>query len=724
MKYHDMEIDIFISLDYAGGVTLAVDAELIIGGGQASLSLKVSHFSAKGRIQFSRRPYTRWSFAFYEEPKIVVSVESSLQGSSLPQIANIISSTIKRTLRTKHTLPCYKIRIKPFVLLPEIRFAPPQQEKISHTGQLEVTVVECSRLVLCEGSFQLYCMVSIEDTQWINVDKIVGTSWIPIQLEIYKERGQASGVEFKEKLIEGKFRQCIVVDSISPNSPFASGGLVEGDIVISIKGTEITDLKTAYKLLAKHGDTITMKVERKSEFKWHKQQQAPVEQQGQTHKPTDATVVPAGSVIEEPKGGKNKFFTSKTSLAALLGATKVVRVGDSEDIQARAKDKNQPIERTQFVLSTRDPVFLEKFTFDIKNNLKYINIGIFSKGQIISLHGVKKRPSDTMLAYVSDLEDAFHFQNSIPLTYVLDQCQQTTQGFFGPVIKLLCPEFQQLPKDLVKYSTLNGFDPRLCYGDITLHFVFKGEYTFKGSTEQDIEEIHDIMGLESSMTSTTLKIQAPKNLSHNFDEVTLKKIIPCNYCDYRIWLGSGCRCKACRMIVHNKCVAQAVQKTLCKQKMWTDEDAVEDEKEDREAKPAAAPVNTETSREFLRRLELNEAGTDLSTVLKMVASKQVGMGTFGLAVNEASNIHADLPPDTRLERVRNGYHKVKAEYESEKSKRDDLAAQVKAVKNPRMSLVSALAASEERLKALNLILLYYASGLKHLYEQQQGDETQ
>ncbi|KAH9373537.1 hypothetical protein HPB48_003489 [Haemaphysalis longicornis] len=155
------EIDIFISLDYAGGVTLAVDAELIIGGGQASLSLKVSHFSAKGRIQFSRRPYTRWSFAFYEEPKIVVSVESSLQGSSLPQIANIISSTIKRTLRTKHTLPCYKIRIKPFVLLPEIRFAPPQQEKISHTGQLEVTVVECSRLVLCEGSFQLYCMVSI-----------------------------------------------------------------------------------------------------------------------------------------------------------------------------------------------------------------------------------------------------------------------------------------------------------------------------------------------------------------------------------------------------------------------------------------------------------------------------------------------------------------------------------------------------------------------------------
>ncbi|XP_049521127.1 uncharacterized protein LOC119448562 [Dermacentor silvarum] len=363
------EVDIFISLDYAGGVTLAVDAELIIGG-VASLAVKVNHFSAKSRLQFSRKPYTHWSFAFYEEPKIVISVESSLQGQSFPQIANIITSTIKRTLRNKHTIPSYKIRIKPFILLPDLRIAPPLHEKVSQSGKLEVTVVECSRLVLCEGSFQLYCMVSIEDSQWINVDNIVGTSWIPIELEINKERGHATGVELKE---------------------VSSGG------------------------------------------------------------------------------------------------QKSKRVGDSEDIQTRAKSRNQPIERTQFVLSTRDPVFLEKFTMEIKNNLKFINVGIFSKGQIISLHGMKKRPSDTMLAY-----------NSIPLTYVLDECQKTTQGFFGPVIKLLCPEFQQLPKDLIKYSTLNGFDPRLCYGDITLHFVFKGEYKFKGGPQQEVEEEHDLMGLESS----------------------------------------------------------------------------------------------------------------------------------------------------------------------------------------------------------------------------------
>ncbi|KAL1429335.1 hypothetical protein MTO96_016349 [Rhipicephalus appendiculatus] len=519
------EVDIFISLDYAGGVTLAVDAELIIGG-VASLAVKVNHFSAKSRLQFSRKPYTHWSFAFYE-------------GQSFPQIANIISSTIKRTLRIKHTIPSYKIRLKPFVLLPDLRMAAPLQEKISQSGKLEITVVECSRLVLCEGSFQLYCMVSIEDSQWINVDNIVGTAWIPIELEINKERGQASGVELKEKLIEGRFRECVVVDTIAPNSPFAAGGLIEGDIVVSIKGTDVTEIKQAYKLLAKHGEKITMKVERKSEFKWRKQ--APQEQQGQAHKPGEQSATAAGASVVEDTKTKNTIVTTKTTLASLFGTPKVKKIGDSEEIQARAKSKNQPIERTQFVLSTRDPVFLEKFTLDIKNNLKYINIGIFSKGQIISLHGMKKRPSDTMLAY-----------NSIPLTYVLDECQKTTQGFFGPVIKLLCPEFQQLPKDLIKYSTLNGFDPRLCYGDITLHFVFKGEYKFKGGPQQDVEDMHDLMGLESSWSST-MKTQAPKNLAHDFEDVTLKKIIVCKYCDNRIWLGYGCRCKVCNMIVHSKC---------------------------------------------------------------------------------------------------------------------------------------------------------------------------
>ncbi|KAM7285627.1 PDZ domain-containing protein 8 [Ixodes scapularis] len=247
------DLDIFCSVDYAGGFSLAVDAELIIGG-LAGLAIKVNHFSGKGRVQFARKPYTHWSFAFYEEPRVIITVESSIQGQNFPQIANIITGQIRRVLRSKHTLPSYRIKFKPFFLVPELRTSPPQQEKVSMGGTLEITVVECSRLVLCEGSFQLYCMLSVEDSQWINLDKVVGTPWIPIELEVVKTKTQPLGVEFKQKLIEGKYRECVVVDTIAPNSPFVLGGLLEGDVVLSVKDHDVTDAKEAFRLLSKAGE--------------------------------------------------------------------------------------------------------------------------------------------------------------------------------------------------------------------------------------------------------------------------------------------------------------------------------------------------------------------------------------------------------------------------------------------------------------------------------------
>ncbi|KAK8785977.1 hypothetical protein V5799_007658 [Amblyomma americanum] len=256
-------------------------------------------------------------------------------------------------------------------------------------------------------------------------------------------------------------------------------------------------------------------------------------------------------------------------------------------------------------------------------------------------------------------------ENSIPLTYVLDECQKTTQGFFGPVIKLLCPEFQQLPKDLVKYSSLNGFDPRLCYGDITLHFVFKGEYKFKGGPQQDVEEVHDLMGLESSWSSS-MKSQAARNFSHVFEDVPLKKIIFCKYCDNRA-----------------------------------------------QPKAAAPPVPlAESDREFFRKLELSDSASGLNTVLKNLQAKQYGLRMYAVAVEEARHIHEDLPPEQRMERVRNVYHRVKAAFEKEQRERLQVQSKSKA------GLSSPLASSEERIKHLNLVLLYYASGLKHIYEKE------
>ncbi|XP_075741987.1 PDZ domain-containing protein 8-like [Rhipicephalus microplus] len=59
------ELDVFCNIEYPGGLTIGVDAELNMGA-LASVVIKVQHLALKGRLQFSRKPYTHWSFACYE----------------------------------------------------------------------------------------------------------------------------------------------------------------------------------------------------------------------------------------------------------------------------------------------------------------------------------------------------------------------------------------------------------------------------------------------------------------------------------------------------------------------------------------------------------------------------------------------------------------------------------------------------------------------------------
>lgn len=54
-------------------------------------------------------------------------------------------------------------------------------------------------------------------------------------------------------------------------------------------------------------------------------------------------------------------------------------------------------------------------------------------------------------------------------------------------------------REFIKYATQAGFDPRLCYGDVTLRFLFKGEYQVKGQVgAEEVPEV-EAVGIESSV---------------------------------------------------------------------------------------------------------------------------------------------------------------------------------------------------------------------------------
>ncbi|CAN7978626.1 unnamed protein product, partial [Ixodes persulcatus] len=90
-------------------------------------------------------------------------------------------------------------------------------------------------------------------------------------------------------------------------------------------------------------------------------------------------------------------------------------------------------------------------------------------------------------------------------------------------------------------------------------------------------------------------------------------------------------------------------------------------------------------REFFKDLELTEHAGQLESVLKRLASKGFGLRMYAAAGEQAKLLHADLDEQHRMDRVRH--------------------------------FNAGLAKSEQRLKGLNLVLLYYASGLKYLYEE-------
>ncbi|CAN7978724.1 unnamed protein product, partial [Ixodes persulcatus] len=97
-------------------------------------------------------------------------------------------------------------------------------------------------------------------------------------------------------------------------------------------------------------------------------------------------------------------------------------------------------------------------------------------------------------------------------------------------------------------------------------------------------------------------------------------------------------------------------------------------------------------REFFKELELTEHAGQLESVLKRLASKGFGLRMYAAAGEQAKLLHADLDEQHRMDRVRHTASDA-AEFNA------------------------GLAKSEQRLKGLNLVLLYYASGLKYLYEE-------
>ncbi|XP_020337282.1 PDZ domain-containing protein 8 isoform X2 [Oncorhynchus kisutch] len=261
------ELNFEVDLEYNGGFHLAIDVDLVFGK-SAYLFVKMTRVVGRLKLQFTRMPFTHWSFAFLEDPLIDFEVKSQFEGRPLPQLTSIIVNQLKRIIKKKHTLPNYKIRYKPFF---PFQVQPPigssacdldlsVQDSGLVEGRLRVTLVECSRLFIL-GSYDretyVHCTFELSSHEW----KEKTRSSIKTT-EVIKGPFGNVGMTFRHvPACEGDAVH-VSIETVTPNSPAALADLQRGDRLIAIGGVKVTSSVQVPKLLKQAGDRVLVLYER------------------------------------------------------------------------------------------------------------------------------------------------------------------------------------------------------------------------------------------------------------------------------------------------------------------------------------------------------------------------------------------------------------------------------------------------------------------------------
>ncbi|XP_071530417.1 uncharacterized protein Pdzd8 [Panulirus ornatus] len=252
------QIDIMVEVEYNGGIQLAIDASSRLSK-TAMVKIKVVHLSGNGRLQFSRHPFTHWSFSFYEEPQVEFEVYSSL-GLHIPRFNSIIVSQLRGILKRKHTLPYFKLRGPPLVKR--------QTQAINEegcsvpSGRLTGSIVKCTRLQAALVGEVMYCTVILSEVPIVCAVEKPSGLWVIQDITLKRPHGSSAGI-----LLRNADEGMQMVESVQQNSPAHAAGLRKNDVLLAVNGTYLNSGQQAAKLFSTsniNGDSnsITLRVKR------------------------------------------------------------------------------------------------------------------------------------------------------------------------------------------------------------------------------------------------------------------------------------------------------------------------------------------------------------------------------------------------------------------------------------------------------------------------------
>ncbi|CAB3410067.1 unnamed protein product [Caenorhabditis bovis] len=155
---------------------------------------------------------------------------------------------------------------------------------------------------------------------------------------------------------------------------------------------------------------------------------------------------------------------------------------------------------------------------------------------------------------------------SLFIPQLIDDCQLTLSNCHREIFQLKQPlQSAAVTKEdpnLSEFSRHAGYDPRLCFGDITLGFRYFPDGFPNGNLNSGEESDEEMVRASMSNTESCHRRFSPPALNptnHDWKLWYGKSNATCAMCRGKIWLRNASCCSRCLVICHNKCVVKANQ---------------------------------------------------------------------------------------------------------------------------------------------------------------------
>ncbi|XP_068111425.1 PDZ domain-containing protein 8 [Hyperolius riggenbachi] len=449
---------------------------------------------------------------------------------------------------------------------------------------------------------------------------------------------------------------------------------------------------------------------------------------------------PAEKPIKQLDVGEELLSTQKPNSLKSDSAKEKDRTSEGSTSTKESLEDQHAWESSETLYRNRLGRWTRAFcVFDVENHHRYLNVALWCRDPF----------------KIGSLCCVGH--TSIKLEDVSLECLSTSSLEFHTRYRLNAPE----PKASVNRAALRnlsihkGFNEKLCYGDVTLHF----KCLMEGESENSsllLEKEKDTIFADDVNVLPKEEIPCPpmsfSESKHNFQDTQFQNSTLCDHCKRKVWTKAASQCMICGYVCHKKCQEKclaenpfcvSVEKrsdleskslgnrtagitryiTNTSSRLWNLRQAPKARQLEQgcdlvEPSPKQTPNTSDNESSDTETGGASSPSKRPSGSSSKLVRKEGGLDdSVFIAVKEIGrDLYRGLPTDERIQKLEFMLDKLQNEIDQElehnnslvKEERDATEARKKAL------LAAAQTKSVERLQALTLLMIHYRAGIEDI----------